>query len=85
MPARTLTSSIDTGSSATRKRGVEHQGARQHHALQLAAAQLVRVAVEIALEVGQVDAAEGLRHAVGMLGLVDAGVEQRLGDARDRW
>jgi hypothetical protein len=41
----------------------------------------VRVAVETALQVGQVDAAEGAGDAVGVLGLVDAGVEER----RGRW
>ena len=39
----------------------------------------MRILVEIAIEVGQVDAAEGRRHAVGMLGVVDAGIDQRLG------
>ena len=46
----------------------QHQSARQHDALQLAAAQLVRILVEIALEVGQVDAAERRGDAVGVLG-----------------
>jgi len=58
----------------------QHQRTSQHDALQLSATQLVRIAVEVAFTVGEMDAAEGLLDAVGMLRLVDAGIDQRLGD-----
>ena len=79
MPARTLTSSIETGSSATRKLGVDHQRAGQHDALQLAAGELVRQAVEIALRSARCDEAQALGDALHVLGAGDAGIDQRLG------
>ena len=45
MPARTETSSIETGSSATSSEGLEHEAAGDGHALALAAGELVRVAL----------------------------------------
>ena len=47
MPARTDTSSIDTGSSATSSFGLEHQRRGDRHPLALAAGQLVGEPVEV--------------------------------------
>ena len=46
MVARSDASTIETGSSAMMMRGLEQQGAGDHDALALAAAQLVRIAPE---------------------------------------
>ena len=61
------TSSADTGSSAMMNDGFERQRAREADALALAAAELVRVA----LEVGRIEAdqREQLGDAVAPLGL----------------
>ena len=52
-PARTETSSMDTGSSASSRSGAEHQRRGDRYPLALAAGQLVRVAVQEASRRGQ--------------------------------
>ena len=76
-PARTETSSIETGSSATRSVGLEDQRGRDRDALALSAGQLVRIAVEIELRRRQLDALERVADACLPLG-------SRAADAVDR-
>ena len=84
MPARTETSSIDTGSSATRSCGFEHEARGDGDALALAARELVREAVDEELGRRQAGPREGLANA--LLALVAAAAlavdEQRLLDRR---
>jgi len=80
MPARIRDArASDTGSSATRKRGSTEIRPGDGDALELAARELVREAVEIGLDRGEPGARHGADHALALRCRVAGEVDARTG------